>query len=385
MNRLVLIGNGFDLAHGLKTSYEDFLVDYIKGLIKSGKSDELTNIVINQKGYYDIYLQDIIDFSDIKSMLGSSYIEVNLGRSHPMRSYLVSRSRTTIQPTTSSNNKLVSISFKYSFLNEILTNKNWTDIESFYFKKLLEIVKTKEITEEVKSSQVKELNLGFQFLKLELAKYIKKLNSGDVNRVHKNHLYGILDGTFNKIKSASHRSKFGLNLLSDSIPERVFFINFNYTSVLKKYIGLLPSDKREFSTYLPIHGSVEDIESIIFGYGDETHEDYRFLENKDEEELLKNIKSFYYPAKSYYQELMDFINAEDFDVYVIGHSLGLSDRVLLKTIFENDKCKAIKLYHRGNEQSQFKKRIALSRHFEDKIAMRNKILNYSDEDVFGSI
>ena len=25
MNRLVLIGNGFDLAHGLKTSYQDFI------------------------------------------------------------------------------------------------------------------------------------------------------------------------------------------------------------------------------------------------------------------------------------------------------------------------------------------------------------------------
>ena len=25
MNRLVLIGNGFDLAHGLKTSYKDFI------------------------------------------------------------------------------------------------------------------------------------------------------------------------------------------------------------------------------------------------------------------------------------------------------------------------------------------------------------------------
>ena len=25
MNRIVLIGNGFDLAHGLKTSYADFI------------------------------------------------------------------------------------------------------------------------------------------------------------------------------------------------------------------------------------------------------------------------------------------------------------------------------------------------------------------------
>ena len=33
MNRLVLIGNGFDLAHGLKTSYEDFIYWYWKSRI----------------------------------------------------------------------------------------------------------------------------------------------------------------------------------------------------------------------------------------------------------------------------------------------------------------------------------------------------------------
>jgi len=30
MNRLIIIGNGFDLAHGLKTSYNDFLLSYLK-------------------------------------------------------------------------------------------------------------------------------------------------------------------------------------------------------------------------------------------------------------------------------------------------------------------------------------------------------------------
>ena len=28
MNRIILIGNGFDMAHGLKTSYEDFIKWY---------------------------------------------------------------------------------------------------------------------------------------------------------------------------------------------------------------------------------------------------------------------------------------------------------------------------------------------------------------------
>ncbi|MGI4750703.1 MAG: AbiH family protein [Janthinobacterium lividum] len=30
MNRLILIGNGFDLAHGMKTSYNDFILWYLK-------------------------------------------------------------------------------------------------------------------------------------------------------------------------------------------------------------------------------------------------------------------------------------------------------------------------------------------------------------------
>ena len=28
MNRLIIVGNGFDLAHGVKTSYKDFIEWY---------------------------------------------------------------------------------------------------------------------------------------------------------------------------------------------------------------------------------------------------------------------------------------------------------------------------------------------------------------------
>jgi hypothetical protein len=28
MNRLIIIGNGFDLAHGIKASYKDFILNY---------------------------------------------------------------------------------------------------------------------------------------------------------------------------------------------------------------------------------------------------------------------------------------------------------------------------------------------------------------------
>ena len=43
MNRLVLIGNGFDLAHGLKTRYEDFIYWYWKQRILQ-LYEETTNV-----------------------------------------------------------------------------------------------------------------------------------------------------------------------------------------------------------------------------------------------------------------------------------------------------------------------------------------------------
>ncbi len=43
MNHIVLLGNGFDLAHGLKTSYTDFLLWYFKKALDSSKSYNSTH------------------------------------------------------------------------------------------------------------------------------------------------------------------------------------------------------------------------------------------------------------------------------------------------------------------------------------------------------
>jgi hypothetical protein len=39
MNRLIIIGNGFDLAHGIKTSYHDFILDYLKERLLAALDD----------------------------------------------------------------------------------------------------------------------------------------------------------------------------------------------------------------------------------------------------------------------------------------------------------------------------------------------------------
>lgn len=50
MNRLIIIGNAFDLANSFKTSYADFLLFYLKKAFKecdvhNKYNDELINIV----------------------------------------------------------------------------------------------------------------------------------------------------------------------------------------------------------------------------------------------------------------------------------------------------------------------------------------------------
>jgi len=53
MNRLIMIGNGFDLAHGLKTSFKDFIEDYLSTAY---------SILIEKKSYEDELL--LIYFND---------------------------------------------------------------------------------------------------------------------------------------------------------------------------------------------------------------------------------------------------------------------------------------------------------------------------------
>ncbi|TKC64050.1 hypothetical protein FBD94_06835 [Pedobacter hiemivivus] len=44
MNRLILLGNGFDLAHDMKTSYNDFILDYmIKCLTQAHEKKSYTD------------------------------------------------------------------------------------------------------------------------------------------------------------------------------------------------------------------------------------------------------------------------------------------------------------------------------------------------------
>jgi hypothetical protein len=162
--------------------------------------------------------------------------------------------------------------------------------------------------------------------------------------------------------------------------ENVMFVNFNYTNLLTKYLAQ-SSKKRIKTELIHIHGELRDEKDIVFGYGDDTHPKYKELELLNDNEVLDKMKSFKYPTNSNYNKLMGFIEKRVFDVVVMGHSLGISDRVLLKTIFEHEHCKMITLLHRKTKKNDYKKWIPLSRHFDDKVEMRKKIKPFEDQDI----
>ena len=123
----------------------------------------------------------------------------------------------------------------------------------------------------------------------------------------------------------------------------------------------------------------ENIENseIIFGFGDEMDSEYLNIESIGNNEILANIKSFKYLLKNHYQILSSFIESDNFQVQIYGHSCGLSDRTLLNTIFEHENCISIKqFYYQKDGKDDFETRsYSISRHFKSKADLRSKVVN----------
>lgn len=334
MRQLVIIGNGFDLAHGLKTSYQDFIIWYLnKAISKLRAFREYEDDIIRLNAKVNIENIELVikDYSDFESFFYN-------------------------------NNSLATFNNKYIKASEFLksTANGWVDVEKYYFESLVrhyeEYSRSKDLVGTKK--RLRELNAFIHNIKDHLYDYLKEVET-DLSRVKK-----VAFSTF-------HSRVYGYGEKSD-----IFFINFNYTNTLDHYV---------FGTHginvyrVDIHGNINDsAESLIFGYGDDKDERYRKIEETDIDDFLKHMKSFWYLRDSQYGQIMNFIDSGDFQVKIAGHSCGLSDKVLLSEIFTHKHCKEIEIFYhdRGNgEDDYIEKCYAISRQFphDQKEAMRKKI------------
>jgi hypothetical protein len=353
-NRIILIGNGYDLALGLKTSYADFLFHLVRKVI-SKPTDDLsvscplfTLKLFQSKTTKEEFIQGALEKNDIMELSG--YM-ADMGR-------FQSRSRIW-------NASLIEIN-----------KKNWVDIESLYFRLLLQSVKQidKDDVSKRDIDPINRLNKVFKYLHKELAEYILFIDDSIPLDPYSNSEFETFNfGLVRKLSDVE------FEILHDGLEpielSELLFLNFNYTRTLRKVLTPILNG-RHYRT-LNIHGTVgEEDNKTIFGYGDDIHPMYKELENEDEHAILEHIKAFHYSRTRDYHFLLSFISSRKYEVYIVGHSCGLSDRTLLQTLFENDNCLGIKIFHRGDYESHFRKNIAISRHFSDKPNLRRKVLPF---------
>jgi len=401
MKRIVLIGNGFDIAHGMKTKYSDFLEDLWQNIYKEARACTTGSA----------YEHDLISITKIPhEWFGNNNhndFNISLQRIHQ------------------------TIRFKNNFfklISESQRLKSWVDIETEYYEQLKKIYR-----QERGATSIYKLNSDFEKITSYLSKYLTTIETsftrGTRQEKYIDRVREIIDSDFilkdfceesinfkvdmefEKISNDIHsletdvltmqeldfeksklisklgydKSKNGLRkiLLSRDAsyyfnlqPTETLFLNFNYTSTEDLYKQNVFAQNKS----IHIHGSLkpQDKNPIIFGFGDELDEEYKSIENLNDNQYLENIKSIKYLETDNYKELLEYVNSGAYQIIIFGHSCGNSDRTLLNTIFEHKNCVSIKPYYYqiSKERDNYSDIIRnISRNFNNKVTMRDKVVN----------
>ncbi|WON93894.1 AbiH family protein [Sphingobacterium sp. UGAL515B_05] len=395
-NKIFLIGNGFDLAHGLPTRYIDFIKWYLKecclkAIEKTVYYDDCINIQFYKSPHFvsinsiPDMIEQIYQSGDILDFLNNPTYSKGLNDFKELTEGLMLK----IEP-------------KGDFCLNLFMgcqDADWSGIEYEINRIMLKehhnlSEKRTEILINRKGSRlygqslarIRDLNKSIYLLKSMLIEYLK------------------LHNTPSKYKAdliLSHHNDWGASYTADGgfvyrgdnimtysykdVERQVLFLNFNYTTYFESEIVKVFKDHLEDqftqSETLYIHGHLNsDTDNIVFGVGDENKEIYSEIESLYDDDWLVPLKSFHYFRNEKYQQLLGFIANGDYEIYVIGHSCSTTDRTLLNMLFENDACKKIHVYHYSGINSYLTTAYNIARNFNDKVKLR-KILQPFNPDL----
>ena len=408
-----MIGNGFDLAHGLPTGYCDFIKDYWNTLAHKifgpGASRKYSDGLVNFDCDYHGGL--CTSSSEWKK---ESWAEIDDFLKHDgYKSVIAFESNL------------------FMWINQAIQMENWVDVENEYYGFLKGIFINTKYSKRLYDDP-KKLNSDLGTIKNKLVDYLKKINDQITPELVQYPIRDIIYGqinvddisvngrgvfeqwlaerwtmlrseadvdmfmqkyndsdakiilssnTFYKKSTKSleeHKRKIFqkgcLIPLCYLLPDQILLLNFNYTKTANQYRSF-----NQLCKVNHIHGELgNDNNPIIFGYGDELDEDYKSIANLNDNEYLKNIKSIRYLETDNYRQLLRFIDSAPYQIYVMGHSCGNSDRTLLNTLFEHRNCLSIKpYYHKKADGTDNYIDIVqnISRDFNDMTLMRDRVVN----------
>lgn len=275
MRNLVIIGNGFDLAHNLKTSYGHFISD-ITGLPQK----------------FDIQNTQLASNKLLRALAGSK-------------------------------------------------KELWSDIESVYYQILTNLNNKQYLSDEFgdvwEYSNVNELNSDFDEIKKWLA-------------IH-------LEDQQKDFKQIENYTDFFRSLCKQD----AVILNFNYTNTVKEYIKRCDLNIE----VIHIHGELNSPENpIIFGFAASNEESKKLLAENDNN-YVQNIKKFNYLYTNNEDRLKEHLQSKEFNVFILGHSCGISDKLILSQILNHEGIVKIYPFYFKNRMGYFETMVNIDRIIDD--------------------
>lgn len=328
----LVLGNGFDIHHGLPTKYNDFLTIESQFLIKA-KTVSINDNTYGLDGVLNSQTEDILKRSE--SNVWYNYFQV-IKQSKQIETWIdfeieilnalilidteiikINTDKKYIQEYTNAiGNVSYFVKNNDKFLSNIFSSlelyKNQVDMQNdSYF------INSKFINQQHPNV----------FINLAISSYIGFLFNqlNEFEQIFKNYLSHFVEFITKKYSTIDKK----WNKLNNVVVANIF--NFNYTNTISRYDN--------FINQVFIHGSIDE-GNIIFGV----------------ENIPDNIHSNFKVFTKYYRRLLfkDFknrqivLNSSVDTIYIFGHSLDESDKNYILQfieIVENSIIKLVILYH----------------------------------------
>lgn len=356
MNILV-IGNGFDIAHGLPTTYRDFL-QFIKQIGR----------IPNFYGTFSEFVSPKSGFDKLNEEVASYIIKLIKDDDKPnakVRDIYQEHPNEII-------NEILELSaenfwIKWFEKSETLTNEGWIDFETEISVVVQDVDRIWDVAINLK---------GFDVMNKSTIEDALKKSGIDINILHcltdEKNIYKILD----VLNFSKYRKKMidDLNrlirclelyledcirnidksLLSPDIYDLKVdkVLSFNYTDTYDR----IYSCKNMYIEYDYIHGkskiSKQTSNNMVLGIDEYLKGDARnsytvFIEYKKYYQRIHKATGRVY--KQWIETIKSSKNEEEHNIYIFGHSLASTDKDILNELISEKKIKTI-VYYKDNEQ-----------------------------------
>lgn len=354
MKKIILIGNGFDLAHDMKTKHSD-VFDFFK--------EEIIYHKYNAKPLqsYSEYIM-MEDFG-----ISNSEIIMKWYRNDKVDKYLELeydynfREMVLKRAGLSEEN---SVSF-YANLFNAPSKENWESIETTYYETL-----SNDAISSIAS--INNVNDELEHYKGVLKHYLK-LQEDEIDAKNPPKQSNMID--LFKVKSSDLINK------KNEVYSSIALISFNYTS------KILNHKIKEYNTFntvkidspIHIHNTLEDQE-IVFGYGNDTHDNYRrLLNHANKNECLKNFKTFNYLNNNKLHQIYHELSLDNtIDLQIIGLSCSHTDKTLLKELFTHRSVRYIQVCYHESREEYLKIAVNIARIIDDDEIFRKKVIPFNE-------